>query len=49
MRRVRVGYMRIKEFHGIVKMEIRPISREEALRILKGGEYASKNKTSNEK
>jgi len=49
MRRVRVGYMRIKEFHGIVKMEIRPITREEALRILKGGEYASKNKTSDKK
>jgi len=49
MRRVRVGYMRIKEFHGIVKMEIRPITREEALRMLKGGEHVSENKTSNEK
>lgn len=35
-RRIRIGYMRIREFRGLMKIEIVPISREEALKLLRG-------------
>jgi len=32
----RIGYMRIKEIRGLLRIEEVPISREEALKILRG-------------
>ena len=46
MKRIRIGYMKIKEIYGLMKIEIIPISREEALRILREEKYASENKVS---
>lgn len=33
VRRTRIGYMRVREFRGLVRVE--PVSREEALRVLR--------------
>ena len=41
MKRVRLGYMRVKEFKGLMKVEITPISREKALAMLRGERLAS--------
>jgi len=41
VKRIKIGYMRIKEIKGLLKAEIIPISREEALRILRGERCAS--------
>lgn len=43
MKRIRVGYVRIKEVKGLLKAEIIPISREEALRILRGERRAGES------
>mgnify|MGYP000433290911 CR=1 FL=1 len=42
MRRVRIGYIRIREIRGLLRVEVVPISREEALRILRGERSAGK-------
>jgi len=41
-KRIRIGYMRVKEVLGLVKFEFIPISREEALKILRGEAVAGK-------
>jgi len=41
-KRIRIGYMRVKEVLGLVKFEFISISREEALKILRGEAVASK-------
>ena len=38
--RIRIGYMRVKEVIGLMEVRIRPISWEEAMRLLKGGSRA---------
>ena len=38
---VRIGYMKIKEIHGLLKIELIPISREEAKKLLRGEIRAS--------
>jgi len=45
LKRIRIGYMRVKEFLGLVKLEVLPIDRETALRILRGEVSASKSET----
>jgi hypothetical protein len=42
LRRVSLGYMRIKEVLGLMRVEVVPLSREEALAILKGERSAGK-------
>ena len=46
-KRVKIGYLRVKEIHGILKIELIPISREEAMRILRGEIHACKSESSN--
>jgi hypothetical protein len=41
LKRVRLGYMRVKEFNGLMRVEITPISKEKALAMLRGGRLAS--------
>ncbi len=41
LKRVRLGYMRVKEFKGLMRVEITPISREKALAMLRGERLAS--------
>jgi len=36
VKRIHIGYMRVKEFLGLVKFEVLPIDRETALRTLRG-------------
>ena len=36
MRRIRIGYMRIKEVKSLMRIEFTPISKEEIVAILKG-------------
>lgn len=43
VRRIRIGYMRVKEIRGLLKFEVVPISREEALAILRGERPAGKS------
>ncbi|MCL7384584.1 MAG: hypothetical protein LZ174_09885 [Thaumarchaeota archaeon] len=43
LRSIQIGYMRIKEIHGLVKVEVIPISRDAALKILKGEGIAFKS------
>jgi len=43
LKRIQIGYMRIKEIHGLMKVEIIPISRDVALKILKGEDVAFKS------
>ncbi len=35
-RRVRIGYLKVKEIHGVLKIELIPISKEEAIKLLQG-------------
>jgi len=42
-RRIRIGYMRIKEVKGLMRIEFTPISKEEIVAILKGEKPASKS------
>ncbi len=44
MKRVRIGYMRIREIRGLMKVEVVPISREEALKLLRGERNAGESK-----
>jgi len=44
MKRIRIGYMRVKEFLGLVKFEVFPIDSETALRILRGEVCAGEGK-----
>ena len=44
MKRIKIGYMRIKEIKGIMKIEVIPISKEEALKILRGEKRAGEDK-----
>jgi hypothetical protein len=41
LKRIRLGYTRIKEIKGLVKIEIALILREKALAMLKGKRLAS--------
>jgi len=41
----RIGYMRIKEIKGLMKIEVIPISKEEAMRLLRGESIASQGKS----
>jgi len=41
-KRIRIGYMRVKEVLGLVKFEFIPIDREKALKILRGEAIAGK-------
>lgn len=43
MKRIRIGYMRVKEFRGLVRLRVEPVSKEEVLRILRGGSSASES------
>ena len=40
-KRIRIGYMRIKEVLGLLKFEFVPIDREKALKMLRGEVSAS--------
>jgi len=44
-KRIRIGYMRVKEVLGLVKFEFIPIDREKALKILRGEVVAGKTET----
>ena len=41
--RIQIDYMRVKEIYGLMKIEIIPISRDVALKILKGEGVAFKS------
>ena len=43
-RRIRIGYLRIKEVRGLLKVELVPISEEEARRLLRGEARAGEGK-----
>jgi len=43
VKRIRIGYMRIKKIHGLMKVEVIPIKYEDAMKLLKGEESASKS------
>lgn len=36
VRRIRIGYMRVREFRGLVMVRVEPVGKEEALRVLRG-------------
>jgi len=42
-KRVRIGYMKIKEIHGLLKIKLIPISEKEAIELLKGKRNACKS------
>ena len=44
LKRIRIGYMRVKEVLGLVKFEVIPVDRDKALRMLGGDVNASKGK-----
>jgi len=48
VKRVRIGYMKIKGIKGLMKIELIPISREETLAILKGEKAAGESKALHE-
>jgi hypothetical protein len=43
VRRIRIGYVRVKEIRGLLRFEVVPISREEALAIPRGERTAGKS------
>lgn len=43
-KKVRIGYMKIKDIRGLLKVRIVPISREDALKLLRGERSATEGK-----
>ncbi len=43
MKRIRIGYMRIKEVRGLMKVQLIPISREKAMALLRDEKLACEN------
>jgi len=44
MKKIRIGYMKVKEYKALLKVEAVPITGEEALAILRGEKSASEIK-----
>ena len=44
MKKIRIRYMKVKEYKALLKVEAVPITREEALAILRGEKSVSKTK-----